>query len=33
VADGSVRFFPQTLNARVFMALAAIEDGALIPEN
>jgi prepilin-type processing-associated H-X9-DG protein len=33
VADGSVRFFATTLNARVFMALAAIEDGELIPEN
>ena len=33
LADGSVRFFPTTLNGRVFMALAAIEDGELIPEN
>jgi prepilin-type N-terminal cleavage/methylation domain-containing protein/prepilin-type processing-associated H-X9-DG protein len=33
LADGSVRFFAQTLNGRVFMALAAIEDGELVPEN
>jgi len=33
MVDGSVRFFPQTLNARVFMALAAIEDGELVPDN
>jgi len=33
LADGSVRFFPTTLNGRVFMALAAIEDGELVPEN
>jgi prepilin-type processing-associated H-X9-DG protein len=32
LADGSVRFLTQSLNARVFMALAAIEDGELIPE-
>jgi prepilin-type N-terminal cleavage/methylation domain-containing protein/prepilin-type processing-associated H-X9-DG protein len=33
LADGAVRFFANTLNARVFMALAAIEDGEVIPEN
>jgi prepilin-type N-terminal cleavage/methylation domain-containing protein/prepilin-type processing-associated H-X9-DG protein len=33
LADGSVRYFPMTLNGRVFMALATIEEGELVPEN
>jgi len=33
LVDGSVRYFPMTLNGRVFMALSAIEDGDLVPEN
>jgi prepilin-type N-terminal cleavage/methylation domain-containing protein/prepilin-type processing-associated H-X9-DG protein len=33
LADGSARFYTNNLNGRVFMSLAAIEDGELIPEN